>query len=237
MSLAENNEKAFITTSPWLSLSNVDKMSLQSKMLGYTKLAKKKKYNKGSYLFNAGDMLEEVYFLKEGIVQGSIIDINGTEKILTFSDEFCFLGEEVLFHHQPVLYNAYAVTDIEAYIFAGDVLINILKENFDLSYYLMCSMAIRVRVLANQIEDILFRSTLEKVVRILYYYSSMEEKNNFTIAHRNLAAIVGAHRVTITNVIAELKEQGIVETEYGKIIIKDKNALKEMVFPKCMSKR
>jgi DNA-binding transcriptional regulator YhcF (GntR family) len=58
----------------------------------------------------------------------------------------------------------------------------------------------------------------------------MENNDNFAISHKNLATIVGAHRVSITNVIAELKEAGIVETQYGKIIIKDKIALKELVF-------
>lgn len=230
MTISINNEEAFISTSPWLTLNKTDKYSLNKKLSGYINLAIKKKYAKGSYLFNAGEILEGVYFLKEGIVQGSIIDKNGTEKILTFNDESCFLGEEILFHHQPVLYNACALTDVEAYIFENHVFLNILKEDFELSYYVMYSMAIRVRVLANQIEDLLFRSTLEKVARILYYYSTIEENGNFAISHRNLATIVGAHRVSITNVIAKLKENGIVETQYGKIIIKDKKALQEMVF-------
>lgn len=189
-----------------------------------------KRYKKGSYLIYAGDIPDGLFFVKEGIVEGCVVDENGTEKILTISYRNSFLGEEVLFHHQPVIYYAKAVTDVVAYFFDQNIMLNILKEDFELTQSIMYSMAIRVRVLANQIDQLMFRSTYEKVIRTLYYYSSMNETNNFAISHRILASIVGAHRVSITNVIGVLKEKGIVDTKYGKIIIKDQQALKEMAF-------
>ena len=75
-----------------------------------------------------------------------------------------------MFHNQPALYNAYAVTDVKALIFPKNTMLKILHDDFMISYFIMYSMALRVRVLANQIGDVLFRSTMEKVVRVLYYY-------------------------------------------------------------------
>lgn len=228
--VSNKEEDAFITTSPWLKLSGADRPNLRKKMDSYTNLAIEKTFSKGSCLINAGDVLGGVYYLKDGTVQVSLVGKNGLEKILTLSSEDYFLGEEILFHHQPALYSAFALTDVRVYLFPKHTFLNILRNDFEVAHCIMYGMAIRVRVLANQIEDLLFRSTFEKVVRTLFYYSVMENNDNFAISHKNLATIVGAHRVSITNVIAELKEAGIVETQYGKIIIKDKIALKELVF-------
>lgn len=227
MSLSLESEKALISTSPWL-YTKESKSS--ERILKYEKWAIKKRYKKGSYLIYAGDIPDGLFFVKEGIVEGCVVDENGTEMILTISYRNSFLGEEVLFHHQPVIYYAKAVTDVVAYFFDQNIMLNILKEDFELTQSIMYSMAIRVRVLANQIDQLMFRSTYEKVIRTLYCYSSMNETNNFAISHRILASIVGAHRVSITNVIGVLKEKGIVDTKYGKIIIKDQQALKEMAF-------
>lgn len=227
ISLSVESEKALMSTSPWLYSKGTEG---SEKILKYEHFAIKKKYKKGSYLIYVGDIPEGLYFVKEGVVEGCVVDQNGTEKILTISYKNTFLGEEVLFHHQPVIYYAKAVTDVVAYYFDQNTILNILKEDFEITQSIMYSMAIRVRALANQIDQLMFYSTYEKVLRTLYYYSSMKDTNDFAISHRVLASIVGAHRVSITNVIGTLKELGIVDTQYGKIIIKDEEKLKEMVF-------
>lgn len=65
---------------------------------------------------------------------------------------------------------------------------------------------------------------------ISFYWIVLPFTQNFLRSHNDLATIIGAHRVSITNVISELKKQGILETKYNRIIIKNKNALKKIVF-------
>lgn len=226
-------DDTFFTTSPWFKLSKNCKHYnnyLKDKINEYIKLGIKKTYNKDSQSLIAGDIPQGVFYIERGVVQTTVVGRNGTEKILSISGKGCFIGEEILFHNQPALYNAFAITDVEVYMFERNAFLKILEKDFIMSYEIMYSMAIRVRVLANQIEDLLFRSTLEKVCRVLYYYAEMSHKASIPISHQNIATLIGVHRVSVSNVLAELKEEGIVSSEYGKIIIKNKEALKEIIF-------
>lgn len=228
MTLANSEEVAFLTTSPWFKLSKQGQDHLFAKLDSYTHLGAERNYKKGSKLLTVGDVPPGLFYIKKGLVQTMVLGKNGTEKILTISQKNCFIGEEILFHNQPALYTATAITDVKAYVFEKNTFLRILKDDFDISYFIMYEMSIRVRVLANQIEDLLYRSTFEKVCRVLCYYAEMEEGKIVPVSHQNLATIVGTHRVSITNVLDQLKEKGIISCEYGKICIEDKQGLKKM---------
>jgi len=57
-------------------------------------------------------------------------------------------------------------------------------------------------------------------------------KGNIAIflSHQDLANMLGSHRVTITKNLNKLKKDGILDYKYEKIIIKDRQKLKELAF-------
>lgn len=62
-----------------------------------------------------------------------------------------------------------------------------------------------------------------------WHYSSMSKVQSFKISQHELATILGIHRVSLSDVISDLRQKGIVATQYGEIIIKNPEALQKLI--------
>jgi len=92
-------------------------------------------------------------------------------------------------------------------------------------------MSLGSRVMAYQLEDATFRTTKQTICRILYCLSDVEHTNykpHFT--HQEIADLAGVHRVTVTNTLAALKNEGIVKFQSrGQIEVSNRNKLYEEI--------
>lgn len=224
-----NHDEPLLTTAPWFKISKIYTPFLNEKIKLYAHLGNEMNFAKGDHVLNVGDIPAGVFYIASGSLDLNIISCNGSEKILVVAEKHYFLGVEILFHGQPAQYNAIAKTDIKIYFFEKNTFFQIMQQDFDIAYDIMYDMAVRVRVLANQLEDTLFHTTFQRVVKILYFCSVLQENQNFKMSQNELAALIGIHRVSLASVIAELKHNNIIETKYGKIVVKDIHGLKELV--------
>ena len=104
-----------------------------------------------------------------------------------------------------------------------------------LTEFICQSQAIQARMLAYQIYDLAKRNILQSMARILYSIfcyektkGSQEIPLSINITHEVLANMLGAHRVTVTKNINYVKELGIIDYKYEKIMILDPERLKKM---------
>ncbi|WP_088225267.1 Crp/Fnr family transcriptional regulator [Desulfosporosinus sp. FKB] len=231
--MENNSEESIITTSPLFKLSKIKESSLSKKIGQYEKFAILETFAKGKSIIHLGEIPTGVYYIKSGTVNITIRSRNGLEKVLLLADRHYFLGAEILFHGQPAQYSAIVKNQVETYWFERNTFFDIIKNDFDIAKDVMYDMALRARILAREIEDILYFSTFEKVIKLLFYCSTLQAQSPFKISQHDLSALLGVHRNSLGNVIAELKQRGIVDTEYGNILIKDSVTLKELVMTIC----
>lgn len=230
-----NDREALLSTSPWVKAQSLKPTDLSDEDIALLqKIGIKRIFAKGSVVLPMGSRGEYMYFVQKGIVRYSLLSSDGTEKPVTYVNPGCFLGEEPFFHNQPTLYNAVAIEDVEALAISRKNLTDIISRP-GLAHILLNSLSFKSRILATQIEDLAFRNTLEKVCRILYCVlaENPDEKKHLTIGftQQELASIVGAHRVSITNAISKLKKEGILKTNKdGSIVVCDWDKLKEKGF-------
>jgi len=61
-----------------------------------------------------------------------------------------------------------------------------------------------------------------KVGKVLYLLTQCSREKNSVIrlTHQSLADLAGVHRVTVSNVLANLKKEGVVEFRRGYIVLK-----------------
>ena len=236
--LTYKEDTNFSSTSPWIqpSLFAYYNDPITNRWKKYFHLTEVSFYEKRSNIIAIGDKIHnKVYYVKKGIIQYNMIGKNGLEKVSMIIGPGCLSGEELFFHKQPSLYNAEAMTDVEVYTFSKEVFLDIIKKDFDISLFIMKVLALKCRVLATQVEDLSFRTTLEKVCRVLYCYYIYENqytnsKNSLRLSHQDLANITGAHRVSITNTLSKLRKDGIIDHNEGTLMIKDNFRLRKMGF-------
>lgn len=181
----------------------------------------KKKYPKKKTILYSGDKPKALLYIEKGLVRYTFLSSNGVEKFIQFVSEGGFIGLEALFNEQPVLYDAVACDDVEL-IAIDKKRVKELLLHPGISYALLKIVSLTARILGMQVEDLTFRDTEARVCRILTCLEGANPAKNHRITHQTMACLIGAHRVTVTDVIKKLKEEGIIKTvKNGFIIVTD----------------
>lgn len=179
-------------------------------------------YQKGQTIFESGDHIPNLLYIDRGSVVYELISAEGDKKIVSYVN--CFLSAESYFNQQPVLYYAKALEDTDIYALSDRHIGEVLAQP-DVRDFLLRSLSALCRILGWQVNDLAFCSTRVKVCRLLCCYAlAMPEGNQFkvTLTHQNLAFMTGVHRVTITNILTQLRNEGLIEIgRSGHIVIKN----------------
>lgn len=202
----------------------------------YLSLGTKSIRKKGEFLVRTGENCHGLYFIKRGKVKNSIIGRDGAIKILGINGERTITLAQFVFHQQPGIFEAMVIEDSELYYFPKDVILQLMQRDFEFSLFITKTLAILSRMLATQIQDTV-RHIQQSLARILYSVCCYEQKiskvtenNSIFMTHEELANMLGAHRVTVTKILNHLKQLGILDYKYEKIIILEKEKLKEIAF-------
>jgi CRP/FNR family transcriptional regulator len=92
-------------------------------------------------------------------------------------------------------------------------------------------MAGRLRHLVALVEDLSFRHVIGRVARILLEYTADGASPGPRLTQRDMAAMAGTVREVVSRSLKTLEEGGLIKIDRHRIIIKDKEALKEIVEP------
>jgi CRP/FNR family transcriptional regulator len=190
-----------------------------------------KEYEKDTLLTHNGDRIDKLMFLTKGRASLVMTGTDGSEKICLYFSAGTFIGEAGFFHGQPVIFDLHGLEDSQV-LYIEKKRIDKMLLNPNIVLYLVTQMALGSRVIAYQLEDATFRTTKQTVCRILYCLSSTEHqffKPHFT--HQEIADLAGVHRVTVTNTLAVLKNEGIVKFQpRGHIEVLDRDKLYEKIY-------
>lgn len=202
----------------------------------YLSLGIKSIRQKGEYLLRTGDNNHGLFFIKKGKVKNSLIGKDGTIKTLGINGERTIVNVQFVFHQQPGIFESKVIEDSELYYFSRESILQLMQKDFEITLFVTKTLAIVSRMLATQIQDTV-RNIQQSLARILYSICCYEQRNwktaeNNTIimTHEELANMLGAHRVTVTKILNQLKHLGIIDYKYEKIIILEREKLKEIAF-------
>ncbi|MDQ7096176.1 Crp/Fnr family transcriptional regulator [Desulfosporosinus sp. PR] len=202
----------------------------------YLTLGKRVFRKKGEYLLRSGETLHGLYFIDKGKLKTSIISKDGTIKTISINTEKTIALSQFSFHQQPGIVECITMEDCELYFFAKEIVLQLMKEDFEVSLCIAKNLAIMYRILATQIQDTIchIQQSLARILYSIYCYEQrqgkLKEKNTITITHEELANFLGAHRVTVTKTLNQLKHLKIINYKYEKIVILDEEKLKALAF-------
>jgi CRP/FNR family transcriptional regulator, cyclic AMP receptor protein len=95
----------------------------------------------------------------------------------------------------------------------------------------------RLRKANEQIQDLTFLNARERILKILLRLSkehgtllpSGEMQINMRLTHQQIADMVGAVRETVSKILLELQEDGLITVEQKKIMLKDPTSLERKI--------
>lgn len=195
------------------------------------------KYKKGNFLFREGQEAKEMYIILSGKVQISKMNAEGKELNLRLCKENDIVGELTLFTVGPrYLFNAKILEDGEAAAINIENLEHILFNNSQLAYQFLKWMNDHIRKTITKFRDLVLHgkkgALYSTLIRLCNSYGIEKEDGiyiNVPITNQDLANYCGTARESVSRMLGELRDEGILSIDRKRIIIHNLQFLKQEI--------
>lgn len=198
------------------------------------------RFSKGDYIFLECDQPRNLYTVVSGEVKLLKQTEDGREMIVEMAYPGEIFGEEAIFDGQPYPMTAQALSDVELLSVSRTDFFAFLRDNPDLALEIITELGARLRTAQNTIRALAMERVEWRIARVLLMLSRkagiMEADGvsiDLPLTRQDIADMAATTVETTIRVLSNFKKMGLVETEKGKIILRDKNALEDMVSEGC----
>ena len=203
-------------------------------------LSTTEKYSKGDYIFLECDSPRNLYVLVKGEVKLLKQTEDGRETIVEMAYPGEIFGEEAIFDGQPYPMTAQALDDVELLSITRTDFFTFLRDNPDLALEIITELGTRLREAQNTIRALAMERVEWRIARVLLMLSrkaGIVEADgvsiNLPLTRQDIADMAATTVETAIRVLSNFKKMGLVDTEKGKIILRDKKHLEGMVSEGC----
>lgn len=184
-------------------------------------------FRKNEVLYEQGTTSTRFYFLLSGLVQVSMVRVDGVEVMLEYMGPDSICGEGAAFDGLPRFSRAVAVEATEAIEFDAARLGKVLAENPNFATALLRVTSLKQRVLAVRLEHLASREPEGRILDLFRRIQEMFGKDHprgklltTRLTHEQIGAMTGTSRVTVTRVMRALREADKIEIVNGHVLVK-----------------
>ncbi|TMC68550.1 MAG: Crp/Fnr family transcriptional regulator [Chloroflexi bacterium] len=190
-----------------------------------------KTFRRGEMIFRKDDPGTHLYMVLEGGVKIALPGEFGQEALVAIMRPGEFFGELALFDRSPRSASATALEDTRAALLAGDDFLAYLETHPASFRVVLETLARTIRRLSDRVEDLIFLDVPSRVAKYLLdlVRSAGDGKNELTLTQDELAAFIGASRVSVNRVLGDLERREIISIRRRRIEIRDADRLAKEV--------
>jgi CRP/FNR family transcriptional regulator len=197
-------------------------------------------YRRSEVIFRKDDPGTHLYLVLDGAVKIALPGEFGQEALVAIMRAGDFFGELALFDRSPRSATAVALDDTRAALLAGDDFIAFLERHPSAVRVVLETLARTIRRLSDRVEHLTF---LDVPSRVAKYLLDLAQANSpapakggtpaapleLSLTQDELAAFVGASRVSVNRVLGDLERREIVAIKRRRISIKDPERLSKEI--------
>ncbi|ACV62782.1 transcriptional regulator, Crp/Fnr family [Desulfofarcimen acetoxidans DSM 771] len=194
-------------------------------------LAGRKLYNKNEFIFREGEATCTIYLIKYGRVRLFKISEGGKEITLDILKEDDIFGENTFLDDSKHTMNAQAIEDTFICSCNKEHFI-LLLQNPRTSLKIIQLLGKKLNDYTDQVANIAFRDVKGRIsatlLRLADEYGKPSPEGviiNIELTHQDLANLVNASRVMVTNVLINLRQEGAILTKGQRISLLNKDLL------------
>lgn len=191
-------------------------------------------FKKDQFIYIPNEEASHLYMIAQGRVKIGHYLEDGQEvvsAILTTGEifgELALAGEEKRRDFAQVMDN-----DTQICPLSIDELKSLMKEDKELSFRLLKLVGLRLMRLERKLELLVFKDARTRIIEFLKDAASWKGKKvgfetmiPTKLTHKDIAALTGTSRQTVTTILNELKEKNLIYFDRKKILIRDLTNLK-----------
>lgn len=191
--------------------------------------SQKRRYSRGSIVLHKDEVGDETYLIMIGKVKVVVTHTGGKEIILNILKSGDFFGEMAVFDNMPRSATVVAEEDCELLIISRESMNNQIKRNPQIAFKLLSDMSRRLREADEQISGLAHLDAKGRVAQTLLKLS--KEANMITDeGHKvfskppikDIAAMSGTSHETVSQLLSELVNKGIIGLTEEYIVIYDR---------------
>lgn len=199
-------------------------------------IVRERKFDRNQVIFYEGDLGGSLHIIASGTVKIVMMADDGREHILGLLHEGDFFGEISLIDGEPRSATAIAQDKVNIVMISREDFIRLLRENPEMSLKIMVTLCERLRKTDKHVESLAFLSAPGRVAQVLLNWSEKEapgQDKEIEIPHKmtrqEFASIAGTSRETLTRVLMDFQDDGLIQLEKNKIVIHDRKYLRSKV--------
>jgi CRP-like cAMP-binding protein/CheY-like chemotaxis protein len=184
---------------------------------------------KRDLIFMEGQSPGNLYWIKSGKVKNFRTNSFGKELITSIQGEGEFLGYLPLLKNSHYEESAEALEEVKLQTIPKAEFLSLLHSNHEFCLKLIELLSRELVEMEERMIDLAYQPVRQRVARILLYLGSQFEdwENSSTIhmSRKDISSIIGTAPETLNRMLAEFREEGLIDTNDNGLIIKDKRRL------------
>ena len=199
-------------------------------------LGEHREYEKGQTLFLRGEDGDWILLIQQGVVEISVVALNGRKSILNLMKKNEVLGEIALLDRRKRSADAVAKTRVTGIVLQRGAVIDYLKQNTDACFSLIETLCARVRNASGMFETLALTSAGARLARCLLRLSekwgvpaadgAVRIDHNFS--QTDLGEFSGLARENVNRYIKSWAGDGLLSFHKGEITLFDNARLREI---------
>lgn len=190
-------------------------------------------WTRGGVLFRSGEPAQTLYLLTKGNIRLYRLGHHSREVTIDVHAEGVLLGTEALLTQQQHSTFAEAMDECEALVITQNVLRQLLREAPDLTVVITRQIIRQTNTVQERFKGLVFLEVSQRLALALLELAEREGhwRENTPlplrerVSHQDLAYTVGSTRETITKLLGEFRERGLLDLGYRRIVLLDKYGL------------
>ncbi len=188
-----------------------------------------KEFKRDEFIYFPDETADHIYMIANGRVKiGHYLD-NGKEVIKAILSTGELFGELALAGEEKRADFAQAMDDKTSICpMHVDELKDLMKEDKELSFRLLKLVGLRLMKMERKLELLVFKDARTRIVEFLKDSASWKGKRvgfetmiPTKLTHKDIAALTGTSRQTVTTILNEMKDQNLIYFDRRKILIRD----------------
>jgi CRP-like cAMP-binding protein len=208
-----------------LYFSNLELADLDS----IRKLVFEKTADRAEMVLLEGEPAANLYFVASGVVKMFKTSAEGKEQILSIVRPGDSFNDVPIFDGGSNPASARAMGPVLLYGIKKNDMEAILRNHPKIALNVIKVLASRVRHLVSLVEDLSFKHVISRVAKILLEHVGGEMGRGPRLTQQEMAAMAGTAREVVGRSLKALEEEGAIKLDRHRIIITDKEALKEIM--------
>ena len=192
------------------------------------KLMIERRFEKGEMLILEDENVESLFFVVSGVLKTFKTSVEGKEQILTILRPGDSFNDVPVFAGEPSPVSIQTLSPAVLYELRKESMAEIIRKNPKIALNVITVLAGQVRRLMSLVEDLSFRNVVGRVAKILLENVGDGARSPQKLTQQEMAAMAGTVREVVGRSLKAMEDSGIIKLDRHRIVINNKEALKEM---------